>query len=134
MVEEFTGMGAVVVLDLHWNTDDLENEPMARKSGAANALDFWDSVSSTFAGNELVFYELYNEPHKIDQDIYLNGNDEYAGVLEMISTIRKNDADQMLVIAGGGGWAYDSDSLIALEALTDDNLLMFNFHTYMGPK
>ena len=43
---------------------------MAEKKSAsgANALEFWDSVSKTFAGNELVFYELYNEPHDVERD------------------------------------------------------------------
>jgi hypothetical protein len=70
MVKEFTDMGAVIVLDLHWNDDDSEQQPMAEKKSAsgANALEFWDSVSKTFAGNELVFYELYNEPHDVERD------------------------------------------------------------------
>jgi hypothetical protein len=45
IVEEMTGVGAVVVLDLHWNDDDTEQQPMSRKDGVASALDFWDSIS-----------------------------------------------------------------------------------------
>ena len=89
---------------------------MSRKDGAANAIDFWDSVSSTFKDNELVFYELYNEPHDVDANAYIHGNNQYAGVLEMMQAVRKNAPDQVFVIAGGDGWAYDSDTLITLDS------------------
>ena len=61
---------------------------MARKDQAANARDFWNSVSATFKDNELVFYELYNEPHDVDTYAYIHGNNQYAGMLEMINTVR----------------------------------------------
>jgi hypothetical protein len=51
----------------------------------------------------------------------------------MMSTIRKNSADQVFVIAGGDGWAYDSDTLVTLDGQTDESLIMYNFHPYMGP-
>lgn len=133
MVKEFTDMGAVVILDLQWNDDDAEQQPTALKGGKGPALDFWDSISKEFKDNELVFYELYNEPHDVNQNDFIKGSSRYAGALEMISTIRANSPDQMLVVAGGGGWAYDSDTLVQLEKETDDNLMMFNFHPYMGP-
>jgi len=37
------------------------------------------------------------------------------------------------VIGGGTDWGYDADSLIALDAKIDDNLVLYNFHPYMGP-
>lgn len=47
---------------------------MATVGGTASAVDFWESVSQTFAHNNHVFYELYNEPHIDDMDAYINGN------------------------------------------------------------
>ena len=36
-----------------------------------------------------------------------------------------------MVIGGARDWAYDAESLIQLDALTDDSLIMYNFHMYM---
>jgi len=40
----------------------------------------------------------------------------------------------MVVIAGALQWAYDSDSLIALEPELTGKNAMWNYHPYMGPK
>ena len=75
-----------MILDLHWNSDDIEQSPMALPAGekVGGSVEFWESVSEKFAGNEFVFYELYNEPHLPENtptDVYLNGNDTYVGML-----------------------------------------------------
>ena len=123
MVEEFTGIGAVVILDLHWSDDDTDQQNMAFKaaSGTGGGVEFWDSVSEMFKDNDHVFYELYNEPHNNTNDLYLNGNGTYEGMLDMIAAVRRNSADQMLVVAGANGWAYDADSLIELDGKVDDS-------------
>ena len=89
-------------------------------SDTGGALDFWDSVSAMFKDNDHVFYELYNEPHNNATDLFINGNDQFAGMLDMIAAVRKNSPDQMLVIAGANDWAYDATSLVALDGQTDD--------------
>jgi len=63
MVKQFSDAGAVSILDLHWNDDDTEQQEMAVKNSASNAIDFWTNISKEFATNPNVFYELYNEPH-----------------------------------------------------------------------
>ena len=117
IVEEFTGMGAVVILDLHWSDDVNEQQvmPLKATSETGGAVEFWESVSEMFKDNDHVFYELYNEPHNNTTDLYLHGDDTYTGMLDMIAAVRKNTQDGVLVVAGGTGWAYDADSLIALE-------------------
>ena len=102
------------------------------KAGTGGSVEFWESVSETFAGNDHVFYELYNEPHNNETDVFIHGDDTYAGMLDMIAAVRKNSADQVLVVAGGNDWAYDADSLVELEKQTDEQLMMYNFHPYMG--
>lgn len=70
MVDFFTELGAVSILDLHWNDDDTEQQSMALKNGpvrTSSASSFWSSVAETFKDNDMVFYELYNEPH-LDTD------------------------------------------------------------------
>ena len=55
-----------MILDLHWNSDDIEFKgemAMRGKEGVGDSVEFWESVASQFSDNELVFYELFNEPH-----------------------------------------------------------------------
>lgn len=132
-VNEFTSRGMVAILDLHWTDDDTDNAPFAGK-GATNCVDFWDSVASRFAGNDKVFFELYNEPHRVDLDVWMNGNDEYSGMLEMLAAVRKHSANPV-IIAGYGGYAYDADSLVQIDSSisSDDKNIIYNFHPYMGP-
>lgn len=137
LVQNYTSHGIVVILDLHWSDDDTEQQPMAllkRSDGGptGNALAFWDSVASTFAPNKLVFYELYNEPHT-DAATWMNGTDQYAGMVDMITTVRRHTSDGVLVIAGAAAYAYDAASLVQLDAFLrarSESNVMFNFHPY----
>jgi hypothetical protein len=133
MVDYYSTYGIVSILDLHWTDDDTDNAAMAGK-GATNCVDFWDSVASTFASNTLVFYELYNEPHRVEVDAWMNGDETTSGMLEMLAAVRAHTTAAPVIIAGGGGYAYDSDSLIQLDAqLQGDTNVIYNFHPYMGP-
>jgi len=132
LVDTYTSYGIVTILDLHWTDDDTDNAGMAGKT-TTNCVDFWDSVAVMFSGNSNVFFELYNEPHRVDQDAWMNGNSEYSGMLEMLAAVRKHSTNPV-IIAGYGGYAYDADSLVQLDAnLGSENNVMYNFHPYMGP-
>ena len=54
LVGEYTSHGIVAILDLHWDNDDTNQQPMA----GADCVAFWSSVAETFANNSLAFYEL----------------------------------------------------------------------------
>lgn len=132
LVDVYSSRDIVVILDLHWTDDDTDNGAMAGK-GATNCVDFWDSVAAKFGRNANVFYELYNEPHRVDQDVWMNGNAETSGMLEMWAAVRKHTTNPV-IIAGYGGYAYNSDSLVALDAKLDgDKNVIYNLHPYMGP-
>ena len=138
LVTRFTSEDIIVILDLHWNSDVEGQSEMARKGaeGVGDSVEFWHSIASTFKDNERVMYELYNEPHLTGDsadEIFLHGNDIYAGILDLIKAVRDHSQDQVMVIGGARDWAFDADSLIQLDALTDDPLIMYNFHMYMNP-
>lgn len=128
-----------MILDLHWNSDDVEFKgemAMRGQEAVGDSVDFWHSVADQFKDNELVFYELFNEPHlqqEVTNDVYLHGDDTYVGMLELIDTVRAHSQDQVLIIGGAKNWAYDTESLKELDALTDDALIMYNYHMYMHP-
>ena len=65
--------------------------PAGEKVGGS--IEFWESIAEKFKDNELVFYELFNEPHlptSTSTDVYLNGDDTYVGMLQMIEAVRKH--------------------------------------------
>lgn len=108
--------------------------PASDKVGGS--IEFWESISEKFKDNEFVFYELFNEPHlddSISTDVYINGDETYVGMLEMIAAIRKHSSDQVLVVAGAREFAFDTDSVIELDGQTDEQLMMYNYHAYMNP-
>lgn len=132
LVEIYSSYNIVTILDLHWTDDDTDNAEMAGKS-PTNCVSFWGSVAERFASNPYVFFELYNEPHKVDQDAWMNGNDQYSGMLEMLQAVRQHSSNPV-IIAGYGGYAYDADSLVQLDAqLGAEKNVLYNFHPYMGP-
>jgi len=53
-------------------------------------------------------------------------------MLEMEAAVRSNAPDAVLVIAGGKSWAYDSDTLVALDKELKHQNTIWNFHPYMG--
>ena len=128
-----------MILDLHWNSDDIEFKgemAMRGQEAVGDSVDFWHSVADQFKDNELVFYELFNEPHlqqEVTNEVYLHGDDTYVGMLGLIDTVRAHSQDQVLIIGGAKNWAYDTESLKELDALTDDTLIMYNYHMYMHP-
>jgi len=132
LVDVYTSRDIVAILDLHWTDDDTDNAAMAGK-GESNCVDFWDSVASRFADNGNVFFELYNEPHRVTQDQWMNGDSQYSGMLEMLAAVRKHSTNPV-IIAGYGGYAYDADSLVEIDGhLNGDRNVIYNFHPYMGP-
>lgn len=106
---------------------------MPLKQGEWGAIAFWESVASKFHDNDFVFYELYNEPHINSEYVFMHGNDDYVGMLDMETAVRKYAPDAVLVIAGGKSYAYDADTLISLDKDLQHQNAMWNFHPYMGP-
>ncbi len=51
-------------------------------------------------------FELFNEPFDISQDVWLNGDDQYAGYQQLYDAVRNEGADN-LVIINGTNYGYD---------------------------
>jgi hypothetical protein len=136
LVLEYTAHGIVTILDLHWMDDDAgPNNGMA----TLPAVAFWDRVAADFADNTFVFFELYNEPHRVALDAWIHGSavGGTAGVLQLLAAVRAHGAHPA-IIAGAEEYAYGSVSLLQLDRLLPalgqggENVL-YNFHPYMGP-
>lgn len=130
IVADATAKGVIVILDLHWNDDINEQQEMALKGTTTigDSLTFWNRLSSKFANNPLVWYELYNEPHAANYDVWLNGNAKFEGMKAMAALVRANNIKGMILVAGAFGFAYDATSLIQFPKDTSVDRVMFVFH------
>ena len=66
---------------------------------------------------------------------YANGNANTAGMLQMLAAVRAHTSAPV-IIGGALSYAYDSASLVALDATlkkNGDTNIIWNFHPYMGP-
>ena len=54
------------------------------------------------------------------------------GVSRMLSAVRANAPDGVIVLAGPGGWAYETSALVRYARDAPGGII-FNLHPYMGP-
>ena len=100
--------GLNVVFDLHWNDGGMVGVCANGQKNMADrrSLTFWQMMADHFLGNPMIFFELYNEPHSISWDCWLNGCDNWVGMQQLYDTVR-NEGFCNLVIIGGLNYAYD---------------------------
>lgn len=95
MIYHATQNGMVVILDLHW-TQDGGQPNMANK----NSINFWKEIATKYKDFGTVIFELFNEPTNIDKDIWLNGNNSYAGYQSLYDAVRSTGAKNICIING----------------------------------
>lgn len=106
-----------VIIDWHILHD---NNPMSHKE---EAKDFFDKVSSKYKNNPNVIYEICNEPNGGTN--WNNDIKPYAD--EIISVIRKNSKDSIIIV-GTGTWSQDI--LDPIDNRLDDENTMYALHFY----
>lgn len=124
-VKKARDLGLTVVLDLHASdrgnaaydtVPDVQQLPDEKHS-----LPFWRDLASTFKGDGGVIFELYNEPHDITWEMWLNGGDiptgpawdggpvregyKAVGMQQLYDAVRATGA-RNLVIVSGMHWGY----------------------------
>lgn len=141
----FTGKNVVVILDLHWNDDVKEQQPMALRSHSLPATtgdskEFWSQMAQKYGSNDLVWYELYNEPFSIDFSTWLHGDETYWGMADLYAAIR-SQTDNPILISGinyayaqyNNGWSDDGIYQVGFEKNVSPENVLYCFHPYMGP-
>jgi len=144
LITNLTSQGIAVIIDQHGccagsaiNCSSWGGPMALRDYGnLSGALAFWDMVSTKYQGNDLVLYELYNEPHTWFQALQ-GGDSRYAGMTEMYSAVRTN-APSALVVIAGNGWAQSAADLIAIHIAASKGKagpmtnVLWNLHPYQG--
>ncbi len=117
-VDYATELGMYVIVDWHVLKDE---NPLLHMD---DALEFFAEISSAYADNDNVIYEICSEPSGATtwSDV-----SDYAN--EVIPVIRANDSDA-LIIVGTPSWSQDIDK--ALESPLEYDNIMYALHFYAG--
>lgn len=136
--------GAYVVLDLH-----------KYRAPKQEYVDFWKDCAAVYKNHPAVLFDLMNEPHGINWEVWRNGGfvgtkngtDESAflddeekkknqgfesvGMQALVDAVRSTGAKN-IVIAGGLAWCNDLTGIAEGYALDDPtgNGIMYSWHTY----
>ncbi len=139
--------GCYILLDLHWSDANEWGKNIGQQSMPdRNSLIFWKDIASLYANNPSVLFDLYNEPHDVTWDVWLNGGTvtsrpnrpgmqakkyEAVGMQEILDTIRATGAKNVIV-AGGLDWAFDFNGILAGKQLKDPkgNGVIYANHVY----
>jgi len=136
IVDLCSSKGCYIILDLHWSDVNEWGQNIGQHSMPdRNSVVFWKDFAPIYANHPAVLFDLYNEPHDVTWDVWLNGGTikdrpnrpgmtaktfEAVGMQEMLDTVRATGAKNV-VIAGGLGWAYDFNGILDGRELKDPN-------------
>jgi endoglucanase len=111
--------GMYAIVDLHWNAQGTlpangtsgQGRDMADRD---HALAFWTSVANFFKNDPAVVFDLFNEPHDISWDCWLNGctvtdgtgSWQAVGMQELLNAVRATGATNV-VTTSADGWGGD---------------------------
>ncbi len=126
--------GLYAILDLHWNASGSkpasEQQPMA---DADHSAAFWSSVARVFKNDRALLFDLYNEPHGVSWQCWLNGctlqGEHFAGMQTLINSVRVIGATQPILL-GGIDWANDLSLWLTYEPYDSQRSLVASYHSY----
>jgi hypothetical protein len=134
-VARLNAAGMDVILDLHWSgpgtTPALQQEAMPDED---HSPAFWASVGQAFRADPNVAFELYNEPHSVSWDCWLNGCTmpggwQAAGMQQLLDAVRGSGARQP-VLVDGLQYANDLSGFLSHPLADPDNQIVAAFHVY----
>jgi hypothetical protein len=136
--------GLDVILDLHWsdqgsfaNFSSTSNPPIPgqQRMADAHSVTFWQQVAARYAGDGRVLFELYNEPHDVPWDVWMNGGPSgsgftVTGMQQLYDAVRGTGAEN-LVVVGGLQYAFDLSG-VAQHPVQGHNVV-YATHPYNQP-
>jgi hypothetical protein len=136
VVDWVTSRGMVALINLHFATvghcGDATLTPMADSPGA---ITFWQQVASRYKDNDLVAFDLFNEPFGISDATWLTGGTfdfqgktvPAAGMQQLYQTVRGTGADNLVVISGV------KNALLPPPAFVEGTNIVYGEHVYTCP-
>jgi len=112
-IQQARQLGLDVILDLHWSDKGnlQESNPGQQRMADQNSITFWTEVAGKYKGDGRILFELYNEPHDVSWEVWLNGGQSgdgfnAVGMQQLYNAVRATGADN-LVFIGGLDYAFD---------------------------
>ena len=135
-----------IILDLHWSDAGEWGKQIAQHfMPDKNSVIFWKELAATYKNHPAVIFDLYNEPHDVSWDVWLNGGQvteksrkpgeflsyEAVGMQTLLNTVREVGAKNV-VIVGGLNWSYDLSGILNGKELSDPegNGVIYANHAY----
>lgn len=141
LVKKFTDDNVYVILDLHWNAAGKGREQSMENDDGCMACEqavlFWKTVAKRYQDNDLVLFELFNEPMGNDEQlpykVWLDGCDENRrpGMKQLYKAVRDTGAGN-IVIVGGNNWAYNSEYCRGFQNDVTPENAIYSLHPYQG--
>jgi endoglucanase len=149
-VKKARALGLAVILDNHASDRgdvQFSGTPDGQQMPDLNiSVPFWKDVAATFKDDGGVILELYNEPHEITWDMWLNGGDiptgphypggpvreayRAVGMQQLYDAVRGAGAKN-LVLIGGTHWGYFLDG-VPTHRVNGYNIV-YSAHPYDWP-
>jgi len=136
IVDLCASKGVYIMLDLHWSDVGEWGANIGQHSMPdENSLAFWKDLAPVYANHPAVLYDLYNEPHDVTWDVWLNGGEvtdrpnrrgqtpktfKAVGMQSLLDVVRATGARNLIVV-GGLDWAYDFSGILDGRQLKDPN-------------
>lgn len=106
-IQAIRAQGMIALLDLHWSDKGVLGSTAAQQCMAdSNSVTFWQQLAAKYKGDSGVWFELYNEPHDITSDQWLNGGSacgfQTVGMQALYQAVRGAGANNIVVATGNG--------------------------------
>ncbi len=131
-VAKANAAGKYIILDLHWSDMGVWGSHIGQHyMPDNNSTTFWQDVAATYKNHPAVLFDLYNEPHNVNWNVWRNGGAvteagvtyNSPGLQGLYNTVRNTGANNV-VIAGGLDWAYDLTGASGTYALEGFNIML----------
>ena len=138
IVDRITSRGMVADLAL-FNTTNGEacgsTAFIQPKMADQYAIGFWQEVAARYKDNPLVMFELFNEPHGISDEQWLNGGTltsngvtwQAPGMQQLYDVVRSTGATNLVLVDGA---IYASDIQVALRRPLTGTNIVYAAHAY----
>ncbi|HVF04269.1 MAG TPA: cellulase family glycosylhydrolase [Frankiaceae bacterium] len=134
--------GLYVIIDVHFASTTLHGveQPSwgpAPMLGAAHGVELWQSIVATFARDEGIVYDLYNEPHSINWACWRDGctdpltGSRYLGMQALVTAVRAAGAKNPLLVTGPS-WGAEIGWWLAYQPVDPLKSLIAGVHIYDG--
>jgi hypothetical protein len=91
---------------------------------------FWHTIASMYAADPAVWFDLFNEPHLTNWNVWRNGGDGVVGMQNLVDTIRAVAPDNLVLAEG----INQGETLQGVGAyLLDGTNIVYSVHPYFEP-